>query len=257
MKFTLVTVILLLLSTLFAGGSSSGNRIPATMQASPDQPAPAQTPLQLTDLEKIRRKFAQLDANDEDSKIETSIKGNDESSGKLTITTESAAVAYIAETEIFEVDLSVITIPDTFIIPTIVAIFSNPNPRGSLEGVKVKQLGASGQYEVVEEYSYQNTAFKITVPKGFVYDRASIPRVFWILIDKDSLSNVAPLFHDLLYRYGGRLPQSHVSPYRTFTREEADRLFLELMTKCGVISWRRKAAYEAVRNLAGSHWNNR
>ena len=69
-----------------------------------------------------------------------------------------------------------------------------------------------------------------------MYDRASIPRIFWLIIDKDSLSNVAPLFHDLLYRYGGRLPPNLVSPYREFSREDTDKLFYDLMVKCGVDS---------------------
>ena len=112
----------------------------------------------------------------------------------------------------------------------------------------------AGNYEVVEDYTYKSGTYSITVPKGFIYDRASIPRVFWVLIDKDSLSNVAPLFHDYLYRNGGELPANQVSPYRKFSREETDELFLELMTKCGVNKWRREAAYQAVRRGAMLAW---
>lgn len=152
------------------------------------------------------------------------------------------------------INLSVLDIPDTLITQTIVSIFTKENAVGELAGVKVRQVGASANYEVVEDYTYQYGAYKITVPKGFVYDRASIPRIFWVLVDKDSLSNVAPLFHDFLYRNGGRPPQNLVLPYRTFTREDTDNLFFELMTKCGVDNWRRKAAYEAVRNFSGFAW---
>ena len=125
---------------------------------------------------------------------------------------------------------------------------------GSLPGVKLIQLGATRNYEVAEDYLYEPGAYKMTVWKGFVYDRASIPRIFWVLIDKDSLGNVAPLIHDLLYRYGGAIPQNQLSPYRRFSRKEADDLFLELMTKCGVTKGRREAAYQAVRRFAGSSW---
>jgi hypothetical protein len=100
---------------------------------------------------------------------------------------------------------------------------------------------------------YSDT-YKITVLKGFTYDRASIPRIFWVIIDKDSLGNVAPLLHDLLYRNGGLLPTNQVTPYRKFSRKETDDLFLEVATKCGVSKWRRDLVYQVVRNFGGSSW---
>ena len=110
---------------------------------------------------------------------------------------------------------------------------------------------------MVEDYTYESSGYKITVPKGFIYDRASIPGIFWVVIDKDSLSNVAPLFHDFLYRHGGKVEQKYVVPYRTYTREQTDDLFDELMKKSGVVDWRRKAAHKAVRTLSGPYWNGK
>jgi hypothetical protein len=150
-------------------------------------------------------------------------------------------------------NLSTLDITDEYIDQKIFEAFSKSDS-GTLPGVKVRQIGATKNYEVVEDYTYKSGTYSITVPKGFIYDRASIPRVFWVLIDKDSLSNVAPLFHDLLYRNGGALPTNQVSPYRKFSREETDDLFLELMTKSGVNKWRREAAYQAVRRGAGLAW---
>ena len=119
------------------------------------------------------------------------------------------------------------------------------------------QVGATVDYDVVDDYVYDGGTYKITAWKGFRYDRASIPRIFWVIIDKDSLSNVAPLFHDLLYRHGGELPQERVTPYRTFSRLETDNLFRELMGKCGVGAVRRELAYRAVRNFSGFAWNGK
>jgi hypothetical protein len=68
------------------------------------------------------------------------------------------------------------------------------------------------------------------------------------------LSNVAPLFHDLLYRHGGKLPQDKVTPYKEFTREETDELFKELMGKCGVGPVTREMAYRAVRTFSADSW---
>ncbi len=117
------------------------------------------------------------------------------------------------------------------------------------------QIGASKDYQVVEDYTYRaDNKYNITVLSGFIYDRASIPRIFWVIISQDDLSNVAPVFHDLLYRNGGVLPISQVSPYRTFEREDVDNLFLELAKKCGVSPLKANIAYQVVRKFGGPSW---
>ena len=156
---------------------------------------------------------------------------------------------------VLNINLNNIDVPRKYVDEAVDRIFSNPDPGGELPGIKVMQIGATKEYVVVEDYSYHADAgYKITALKDFEYDRASIPRIFWAIIDKDDLSNVAPVFHDLLYRNGGVLPESQVTPYRTFVRDDVDRLFLELEGKCGVKSWRAKLAYQAVHNFGGSSW---
>lgn len=145
---------------------------------------------------------------------------------------------------------------------------------GRLPEVKVIGIGATGIYEVVEDYCYpvdycsigrevpreshqdrQATHLcTITVKAGFQFDRASIPRIFWILVSKDDLSNVAPLFHDLLYRFEGVLHPDWVKPYTTFSRLEADNLFFHLMAQSGVTSWRLHVAYQAVCRFSAFAW---
>ena len=147
--------------------------------------------------------------------------------------------------------------------------------------------GASGIWEVVEDYSYPVDYFAIGRPmnrearehfrslkdepyenrvphlatisakRGFQFDRASIPRIFWVIISKDDLSNVPPLFHDLLYRYAGNLPQGWVTPTTQFTRKEADNLFHHLMAQTGVTSWRLHIAYQAVSQFSSFAWGKR
>lgn len=148
---------------------------------------------------------------------------------------------------------------------------------GHLPPVKLMQIGASQHYEVTEDYSYAIDYFAIrrtadfdilkqaekavphlatiTAKAGFQFDRSSIPRLFWFIIAKDDLSNVPPLFHDLLYRFGGVLPEGDVSPYTVFTRSEADHLFKHLMERCGVAAWRIPLAFSAVRVAGGPAWS--
>jgi hypothetical protein len=159
---------------------------------------------------------------------------------------------------IWVVDLSTIRAPsEEAITGMITSVLVSPSAKcGMIPSVVIAQINASKDYEVQVDYAYDMGHCKITVPKGFIYDRASIPAIVWPIISPDSLGNVAPLLHDYLYRHGGKLPKTQVNPYRTFTREETDNLFLELMTKCEVTRWRRLAAHQAVRTFSGFAWKD-
>lgn len=83
----------------------------------------------------------------------------------------------------------------------------------------------------------------IEVPVGFVTDFASVPRLFWRIVPPWGAYSPAAVVHDYLY-------QNHL-----VSREEADRIFLELMTVLGVLPWKRKTMYWAVRIGGWVAWN--
>jgi hypothetical protein len=99
----------------------------------------------------------------------------------------------------------------------------------------------------------------VTIPAGFEFDLASIPRPIWPLIGSFELSLVAPLIHDYFYHYTGR-PVYHRRAldgqpvprgvWHEVSRAEADRIFLDLMLREGVTPWKARAAYHAVRLFA-------
>lgn len=127
----------------------------------------------------------------------------------------------------------------------------------------IGKSGGGRDYVIAAEYIYTaNAGYHITVRKGFVTDLASVPRIFWVLINPDELSLAAPIVHDLLYRHGGdlgedgTLPAGKVEAYRTFTRAESDMLFNEIMEREQIPSWRRRAAYFAVRHFAAFAWQD-
>jgi len=85
-----------------------------------------------------------------------------------------------------------------------------------------------------------------TVMEGFVSDFASIPRLCWPLIGHPAGEYAqASVLHDFLYR---------VQPV---SRKKADELFLEGMEVLGVVPWKRKAMYAAVRCFAKHAWKNK
>lgn len=91
---------------------------------------------------------------------------------------------------------------------------------------------------------------KITIPIGFEYDKASIPRpAWWYLSRDDKHILIAALVHDYLYtnqRIGGKW----------ITRKEADQIFYELIRQAGMRYTKAKLAYMAVR-LGGWRYFNK
>jgi hypothetical protein len=173
-------------------------------------------------------------------------KSADKTTEKLAAKIDFSGVEPLSEQQVFGM------------IDEVMAI-SNADPKpmcGSIPSVIISQVNVGKDYQVQADYKYTYHPGKhaIVVPKGTIYDRASIPPIFWLLISQDDVGNVAPLIHDYLYRHGGKLPTSQVTPYRTFAKQEADELFRTIMRQCGVKPWRREAAYQAVKNFAGFAW---
>lgn len=250
MKFPTLALFLILLSTL-----ASAQEQPRTDTA---------TAAKIENLRKLEAKLKELDQLGDEAKVQVKVEGDKASS--LTVNITAVQVLPVAEaagtskanrstrTRLLSLKLTDADIPDEYVDQKIKEFFNTPSRCGSLPAVVISQIGVSADYKVEKDYFYQVPTYTIAVFKDFVYDRASIPRVFWVIIDKDSLGNVAPLLHDLLYRHGGTLPANQISPYRKFSREDTDRLFLEIMTKCGVGYFRREAAYLAVRAASGFAW---
>ena len=124
----------------------------------------------------------------------------------------------------------------------------------SLAPPVVTYIGPGNVWRLAEAYEFRDGGNLITVPEGFRFDLASIPRVFWWLISPFELSVAAPLVHDFLYAYDGDPPAGSIEPPRVYTRKEADQLFLRIMEIEGVPGWRRIPAYWAVRGFGWIGW---
>jgi hypothetical protein len=112
-------------------------------------------------------------------------------------------------------------------------------------------------WRLKHDHMWAGCGLVLRVRAPFDFDLASIPRPLWLWIASHELGTLAPLYHDWLYRYGGRPPYGDCLPWRTFTRAEADALFLLHMQLSGVAWLRRWAAYLAVRLFGASSWRTR
>lgn len=205
----------------------------------------------------LEARLKEIDAVSKTGDIKVGVSGNTESNGtmKVDLSKKGLGIAPVKKT-MLDLDMANVDVPDDYIKEKINFAIQNPKASG-ISDVVIREVDPSGVYELIQEYTYEAKDYKITAKEGFKFDRASIPRIFWVLIAKDDLSNVAPLFHDMLYRSEGTLEQDQVIDYRTFTKDEADILFYEIMLKRGVKKWRAYAAYLAVSNFAGFAWGSK
>jgi hypothetical protein len=108
----------------------------------------------------------------------------------------------------------------------------------------------------------ERALYRLVVPKGFTHDFASVPRVLWALISPLDLG-LASIFHDWLYQRGGevttlrwRFEAGVWEPVGVpWKRVQTDELFARMMREQGVVKWRRRAAYAAVRAWGVEHWH--
>ena len=80
------------------------------------------------------------------------------------------------------------------------------------------------------------------IPRGFVTDFASIPRLFWNIITPTELGDAGPVEHDWDYR-------NKIGP-----RKRADLRLMAHMKKQKIPWWKRQAAYQLVRLWGWNSW---
>lgn len=103
-----------------------------------------------------------------------------------------------------------------------------------------------GNYSVrlLEDLTYHRvTGEVITIPRGFVTDYASVPRLLWNIIPPHGPAAKPAVIHDFLYSKQGDIGNGH--PVRS--RLECDLIFLEVMSLLGFKLWKRRAMYRGVR----------
>lgn len=105
-----------------------------------------------------------------------------------------------------------------------------------LTPLRVEQL-SDDEWLLFRPLVYSSDRLKriITVPRGFVTDFASVPRlpfIFWLAGGK---ATKAAVVHDFLYRKSG------------VTRADADHVFAEAMAVTGQAAWRRGLMWAGLR----------
>lgn len=127
------------------------------------------------------------------------------------------------------------------------------------------------EWELVRPFIYTwedgFTSYCITIPLGFAFDGASVPRIVWTLtglIPTGAYLGAAAV-HDYCYQRRGRLLRGEVRRLNDghewepiavdWDRRQCDRLFLLIMQDGKVPGWKSKTMYRAVRLFGWRAWN--
>ena len=127
---------------------------------------------------------------------------------------------------------------------------------------KTEQLKSGREWRLLEDYQFsvalRNEGRLVTVagtvPEGFVFDFASIPRMFWRIAPPAAGKHArASLIHDYLY-VKKRARVSGVE--RSVDKRTADLVFKQAMLEDEVSHWKAKAMFRAVDWFGKGTWDD-
>ena len=125
----------------------------------------------------------------------------------------------------------------------------------------LEQVECTDRWRFVSPWSIEIDGVVFEFLPGFTYDRSSAQGLLaWA---KDKLGSAAPAVHDLLSRYGGRVPidggsttRATLRPWRPYSRREADAIYRDIVIQRGggtTLAW---AAYWVLRAAGWYAWKD-
>jgi len=135
-----------------------------------------------------------------------------------------------------------------------------------LRPIPVRKRGERRKWKVLEDWTcdFLGRGFTYIIPKGFIFDGASIPRLFWNILNPTGYLFIAGLLHDFVYKYRFLYTYSSIESLdggqRRIIREfydqrEADKKFENLADRiCVGAHFFTQCSYIALRAFGSSAW---
>ena len=109
---------------------------------------------------------------------------------------------------------------------------------------KLEPMETRNRYILAAAWTVRTPGLDFTVPAGFTFDGASIPRFLWRLCGSpyDAPRVIAALAHDFLYSV-------HVCDRKT-----ADAIYRDMQITLGIAGWKARVEYAALRIFGSAAW---
>lgn len=116
------------------------------------------------------------------------------------------------------------------------------------------------EWELLENWHYVYQGHEYVIPKGFVFDGASIPRLLWVFLSPTGLLLIPGLIHDYGYRYqylwevDKDSPTGYKKSLEMRNHKEWDKLFHEVSKEVNEMAIISGLAYVALWVFGGFAW---
>ena len=109
--------------------------------------------------------------------------------------------------------------------------------------------------EISKDWRFELNGQKYVIPKGFVFDGASVPKFLASWLSPVGILLIGGLVHDYVYKYEVLLKADKKTTTDKMTQKEADQLFRDINIEQNGIHVLNWAAYLALRAGGFVAWN--
>jgi hypothetical protein len=110
-------------------------------------------------------------------------------------------------------------------------------------------------WEIVKDYHFSIHGHDYVIPKGFVFDGASVPKFLASWLSPVGVLLVGGLIHDYAYKYEKLLKKNKKDTTHTLTQKEADIIFRDINIEQNGFHLMNYLAYWALRLAGFVAWN--
>jgi len=110
-------------------------------------------------------------------------------------------------------------------------------------------------WEIAEDFHFEVNGEQYVIPKGFVFDGASVPKFLASWLSPVGILLMGGLVHDYIYKYEVLLKQNKLKTSSKMTQKQADQLFRDINIEQNGIHVLNYAAYYALRLGGFVAWN--
>lgn len=96
----------------------------------------------------------------------------------------------------------------------------------------------------------------LLVPKGFIFDGASIPRLLWPILNPTGILFIGSLFHDFGYKYNGYVDENFKVVHQFSGQKFCDDLIRDISTYVNDSHLMEGISFYALRAFGWAAWNN-